>query len=153
MKRKGMRNAAAVLVALVLTVGAVALLTHATKNTGFGAMEPQAPQTGEQVTELTVEGSHGENGSLLAEAGAFAVIVSLPVGGALLYCRSRRRGEDPPGPPLQPPGRSELAVPPVRRFSRIRVFVLSYFTSDQAGPPWAGLIFCPFWGRGGLSFF
>ena len=32
---------------------------------------------------------------LLAEAGAFAVIVSLPVGGALLYCRSRRRGEDP----------------------------------------------------------
>ena len=69
MKRKGMRNAAAVLVALVLTVGAVALLTHATKNTGFGAMEPQAPQTGEQVTELTVEGSQGENGSLLAEAG------------------------------------------------------------------------------------
>lgn len=95
MKRKGMRNAAAVLVALVLTVGAVALLTHATKNTGFGAIEPQAPQTGEQVTELTVEGSNGENGSLLAEVGAFAVIVSLPVGGALLYCRSRRRGEDP----------------------------------------------------------
>ena len=45
----GSTDAAAVLVALVLTVGAVALLTHATKNTGFGAIEPQAPQTGEQV--------------------------------------------------------------------------------------------------------
>lgn len=97
MKHRGIRNMLTFLLALVLTAAVVGVLSAATRvpaETARAAQTVQAEQPEEAAGQLTAV-PHQESGtSVLAGVGGFLLLLAIPVGGFLLYCRARRRGRD-----------------------------------------------------------
>ena len=97
MKHRGIRNMLTFLLALVLTAAVVGVLSAATRvpaETTRAAQTVQAEQPEEAAGQLTAV-PHQESGtSVLAGVGGFLLLLAIPVGGFLLYCRARRRGRD-----------------------------------------------------------
>ena len=97
MKHRGIRNMLTFLLALVLTAAVVGVLSAATRvpaETARAAQTVQAEQPEEAAGQLTA-GPHQESGtSVLAGVGGFLLLLTIPAGSFLLYCRARRRGRD-----------------------------------------------------------
>ena len=97
MKHRGIRNMLTFLLALVLTAAVVGVLSAATRvpaETARAAQTVQTEQPEEAAGQLTAA-PHQESGtSVLAGVGGFLLLLTIPVGGFLLYCRARRRGRD-----------------------------------------------------------
>lgn len=97
MKHRGIRNMLTFLLALVLTVAVVGVLSAATRvpaETTRAAQTVQAEQPEEAAGQLTAV-PHQESGtSVLAGVGGFLLLLTIPAGSFLLYCRARRRGRD-----------------------------------------------------------
>ena len=97
MKHRGIRNMLTFLLALVLTAAVVGVLSAATRvpaETARAAQTVQAEQPEEASGQLTAA-PHQESGtSVLAGVGGFLLLLTIPAGSFLLYCRARRRGRD-----------------------------------------------------------
>ena len=97
MKHRGIRNMLTFLLALVLTAAVVGVLSAATRvpaETARAAQTVQAEQPEEAAGQLTAV-PHQESGtSVLAGVGGFLLLLTIPAGSFLLYCRARRRGRD-----------------------------------------------------------
>ena len=97
MKHRGIRNMLTFLLALVLTAAVVGVLSAATRvpaETARDAQTVQAEQPEEAAGQLTAV-PHQESGtSVLAGVGGFLLLLTIPAGSFLLYCRARRRGRD-----------------------------------------------------------
>ena len=97
MKHRGIRNMLTFLLALVLTAAVVGVLSAATRvpaETARAAQTVQAQQPEEAAGQLTAV-PHQESGtSVLAGVGGFLLLLTIPAGSFLLYCRARRRGRD-----------------------------------------------------------
>ena len=97
MKHRGIRNMLTFLLALVLTAAVVGVLSAATRvpaGTARAAQTVQAEQPEEAAGQLTAV-PHQESGtSVLAGVGGFLLLLTIPAGSFLLYCRARRRGRD-----------------------------------------------------------
>ena len=97
MKHRGIRNMLTFLLALVLTAAVVGVLSAATRvpaETTRAAQTVQAEQPEEAAGQLTAA-PHQESGtSVLAGVGGFLLLLTIPAGSFLLYCRARRRGRD-----------------------------------------------------------
>lgn len=97
MKHRGIRNMLTFLLALVLTAAVVGVLSAATRvpsETTRAAQTVQAEQPEEAAGQLTAV-PHQESGtSVLAGVGGFLLLLTIPAGSFLLYCRARRRGRD-----------------------------------------------------------
>lgn len=97
MKHRGIRNMLTFLLALVLTAAVVGVLSAATRvpaETARAAQTVQAEQLEEAAGQLTAV-PHQESGtSVLAGMGGFLLLLTIPAGSFLLYCRARRRGRD-----------------------------------------------------------
>lgn len=97
MKHRGIRNMLTFLLALVLTAAVVGVLSAATRvpaETARAAQTVQAEQPEEAAGQLTAV-PHQESGtSVLAGVGGFLLLLTIPAGSFLLYCRARRRGKD-----------------------------------------------------------
>ena len=97
MKHRGIRNMLTFLLALVLTAAVVGVLSAATRvpaETARAAQTVQAEQPDEAAGQLTAA-PHQESGtSVLAGVGGFLLLLTIPAGSFLLYCRARRRGRD-----------------------------------------------------------
>ena len=97
MKHRGIRNMLTFLLALVLTAAVVGVLGGATRGpaeTARAAQTLQAEQPEEAAGQLTAV-PHQESGtSVLAGVGGFLLLLTIPAGSFLLYCRARRRGRD-----------------------------------------------------------
>lgn len=97
MKHRGIRNMLTFLLALVLTAAVVGVLSAATRvpaETACAVQTVQAEQPEEAVGQLTAA-PHQESGtSVLAGVGGFLLLLTIPAGSFLLYCRARRRGRD-----------------------------------------------------------
>lgn len=97
MKHRGIRNMLTFLLALVLTAAVVGVLSAATRvpaETARAAQTVQAEQPEEAAGQLTAV-PHQEIGtSVLAGVGGFLLLLTIPAGSFLLYCRARRRGRD-----------------------------------------------------------
>lgn len=97
MKHRGIRNMLTFLLALVLTAAVVGVLSAATRvpaETARAAQTVQAEQPEEAAGQLTAV-PHQEGGtSVLAGVGGFLLLLTIPAGSFLLYCRARRRGRD-----------------------------------------------------------
>ena len=97
MKHRGIRNMLTFLLALVLTAAVVGVLSAATRvpaETTRAAQNVQAEQPEEAAGQLTAV-PHQESGtSVLAGVGGFLLLLTIPAGSFLLYCRARRRGRD-----------------------------------------------------------
>lgn len=97
MKHRGIRNMLTFLLALVLTAAVVGVLSAATRvpaETARAAQTVQTEQPEEAAGQLTAV-PHQESGtSVLAGVGGFLLLLTIPAGSFLLYCRARRRGRD-----------------------------------------------------------
>lgn len=98
MKHRGIRNMLTFLLALVLTAAVVGVLSAATRvpaeTARAAAQTVQAEQPDEAAGQLTAA-PHQESGtSVLAGVGGFLLLLTIPAGSFLLYCRARRRGRD-----------------------------------------------------------
>lgn len=97
MKHRGIRNMLTFLLALVLTAAVVGVLSAATRvpaETARAAQTVQTEQPEEAAGQLTAV-PHQESGtSVLAGVGGFLLLLTIPAGSFLLYCRARRRGKD-----------------------------------------------------------
>ena len=97
MKHRGIRNMLTFLLALVLTAAVVGVFSAATRvpaETARAAQTVQAEQPEEAAGQLTAV-PHQESGtSVLAGVGGFLLLLTIPAGSFLLYCRARRRGRD-----------------------------------------------------------
>lgn len=97
MKHRGIRNMLTFLLALVLTAAVVGVLSAATRvpaETARAVQTVQAEQPEEAAGQLTAA-PHQESGtSVLAGVGGFLLLLTIPAGSFLLYCRARRRGRD-----------------------------------------------------------
>lgn len=97
MKHRGIRNMLTFLLALVLTAAVVGVLSAATRvpaETARAAQTVQSEQPEEAAGQLTAV-PHQESGtSVLAGVGGFLLLLTIPAGSFLLYCRARRRGRD-----------------------------------------------------------
>ena len=97
MKHRGIRNMLTFLLALVLTSAVVGVLSAATRvpaETARAAQTVQAEQPEVAAGQLTAV-PHQESGtSVLAGVGGFLLLLTIPAGSFLLYCRARRRGRD-----------------------------------------------------------
>lgn len=97
MKHRGIRNMLTFLLALVLTAAVVGVLSAATRvpaETARAVQTVQAEQPEEAAGQLTAV-PHQESGtSVLAGVGGFLLLLTIPAGSFLLYCRARRRGRD-----------------------------------------------------------
>ena len=97
MKHRGIRNMLTFLLALVLTAAVVGVLSAATRvpaEITRAAQTVQAEQPEEAAGQLTAA-PHQESGtSVLAGVGGFLLLLTIPAGSFLLYCRARRRGRD-----------------------------------------------------------
>ena len=97
MKHRGIRNMLTFLLALVLTAAVVGVLSAATRvpaETARAVQTVQAEQPEEAAGQLTAV-PHQESGtSVLAGVGGFLLLLTIPAGCFLLYCRARRRGRD-----------------------------------------------------------
>ncbi len=97
MKHRGIRNMLTFLLALVLTAAVVGVLSAATRvpaETARAAQTVQAEQPEEAAGQLTAV-PHQESGTpVLAGVGGFLLLLTIPAGSFLLYCRARRRGRD-----------------------------------------------------------
>ena len=97
MKHRGIRNMLTFLLALVLTATVVGVLSAATRvpaETARAAQTVQTEQPEEAAGQLTAV-PHQESGtSVLAGVGGFLLLLTIPAGSFLLYCRARRRGRD-----------------------------------------------------------
>ena len=97
MKHRGIRNMLTFLLALVLPAAVVGVLSAATRvpaETARAAQTVQAEQPKEAAGQLTAV-PHQESGtSVLAGVGGFLLLLTIPAGSFLLYCRARRRGRD-----------------------------------------------------------
>lgn len=98
MKHRGIRNMLTFLLALVLTAAVVGVLSAATRvpaeTARAAAQTVQAEQPEEAAGQLTAV-PHQESGtSVLAGVGGFLLLLTIPAGSFLLYCRARRRGRD-----------------------------------------------------------
>lgn len=97
MKHRGIRNMLTFLLALVLTAAVVGVLSAATRvpaETARAAQTVQTEQPEEAAGQLTAA-PHQESGtSVLAGVGGFLLLLTIPAGSFLLYCRARRRGRD-----------------------------------------------------------
>lgn len=96
MKRRGFRNMLTFLLALVLTAAVVAVLSAATRMPVDAA--PAAAQAvqaeAQEAGQLTAAARQGGSQSVLAGLGGFLLLLAIPTGSFLLYCRARRRGRD-----------------------------------------------------------
>ena len=97
MKHRGIRNMLTFLLALVLTAAVVGVLSAATRvpaETARAAQTVQTEQPEEAAGQLTAV-PHQESGtSVLAGVGGVLLLLTIPAGSFLLYCRARRRGRD-----------------------------------------------------------
>ena len=97
MKHRGIRNMLTFLLALVLTAAVVGVLSAGTRvpaETARAAQTVQSEQPEEAAGQLTAV-PHQESGtSVLAGVGGFLLLLTIPAGSFLLYCRARRRGRD-----------------------------------------------------------
>lgn len=98
MKHRGIRNMLTFLLALVLTAAVVSVLSAATRvpaeTARAAAQTVQTEQPEEAAGQLTAA-PHQESGtSVLAGVGGFLLLLTIPAGSFLLYCRARRRGRD-----------------------------------------------------------
>lgn len=97
MKHRGIRNMLTFLLALVLTAAVVGVLSAATRvpaETARAAQTVQAEQPEEAAGQLTAVPHQKSGTSVLAGVGGFLLLLTIPAGSFLLYCRARRRGRD-----------------------------------------------------------